>query len=119
MSRAKTLQDLLRSATSGNGKGGSYRPLPLEVTIKKSEVEGLGIFATEDIKEGHELGVTHVRDGSFEDDYIRTPLGGFFNHSSNPNCEAYKDGRYIRLKSIKDISSGDELTAEYWLYQVD
>ena len=55
----------------------------------------------------------------FEDDYIRTPLGGFVNHSNNPNCEFYKDGNYIKLRTIKSISKGNELTAKYWLYDME
>ena len=32
-----------------------YRPLPTQLTIKNSPIEGLGLFATEDIKAGEEL----------------------------------------------------------------
>tara|TARA_Y100001938_G_C8055700_1_gene414263 strand:+ start:1223 stop:1519 length:297 start_codon:yes stop_codon:yes gene_type:complete len=96
-----------------------YKPLPAEVTIKKSSIEGLGLFAVTDIKEGHEFGITHVKNYWFEDGYIRTPLGGFFNHSDDPNCEAYRKGFYIKLRAIKEIKEGEELTAEYWLYQVE
>ena len=34
-----------------------------------------------------DLGMTHVYDERFEDNYIRLPLGGFFNHSEKPNCK--------------------------------
>ena len=54
-----------------------YRPLPKQLTIKNSPIEGLGLFATEDIKSNSFIGVTHVRDEQFENKYIRTPLGGF------------------------------------------
>ncbi len=62
-----------------------YRPLPKQLTIKNSPIEGLGLFATEDIKKNSFLGVTHIRDEQFENKYIRTPLGGFYNHSNEPN----------------------------------
>ena len=61
-----------------------YRPLPNELTIKNSLIEGLGLFATEDIKANTFIGVTHIRDEQFENKYIRTPLGGFYNHSNDP-----------------------------------
>ena len=61
-----------------------YRPLPNELTIKNSPIEGLGLFATEDIKANTFIGVTHIRDEQFENKYIRTPLGGFYNHSNDP-----------------------------------
>ena len=61
-----------------------YRPLPKELTIKNSVIEGLGIFATTNIKANTFIGVTHIRDEQFENKYIRTPLGGFYNHSNDP-----------------------------------
>ena len=96
-----------------------YKPLPDCITIKESNIEGLGLFATCDIKEGHEFGVTHFKNYWFEDGYIRTPLGGFFNHSDNPNCEAYRQNQYVKLRSIKPIKKGEELTAKYWLYNME
>ena len=61
-----------------------YRPLPKELTIKNSAIEGLGLFATANIEANTFIGVTHIRDEQFENKYIRTPLGGFYNHSNNP-----------------------------------
>ena len=61
-----------------------YKPLPKQLTIKKSPIEGLGLYATEDIKKDSFIGVTHIRDEQFENKYIRTPLGGFYNHSNDP-----------------------------------
>ena len=95
-----------------------YRPLPKEVTIKKSYIEGLGLFADENLVANTELGISHVKDKKFENNYIRTPLGGFVNHSTTPNCEFYKDGDYIKLRTIRNINEGNELTAEYWLYDI-
>ena len=96
----------------------TYRPLPDIVTIKNSVVDGLGLFAIVDIPQDTELGISHVRDNRFVNDYVRTPLGGFYNHSNNPNCETYQDGDFLRLKTIKNISAGDELTGFYWLYNL-
>ena len=62
-----------------------YKPLPKQLTIKNSAIEGLGLFATENIKKNSFIGVTHVRDEQFENKYIRTPIGGFYNHSNEPN----------------------------------
>jgi len=94
----------------------TYKPLPPNVTIAPSGIEGLGLFASRWIEKGCELGITHVADEGFVNGYIRTPLGGFFNHSEKPNCEAYVDGRYVRLRTLQDIQAGEELTAFYWLY---
>ena len=62
-----------------------YRPLPKQLTIKNSPIEGLGLYAVEDIKKNLFIGLTHIRDEQFENKYIRTPLGGFYNHSNEAN----------------------------------
>ena len=64
-----------------------YRPLPDGLTIKNSPIEGLGLFATQNIKANSFIGVTHIRDEQFENKYIRTPLGGFYNHSDKPTVQ--------------------------------
>ena len=91
-----------------------YRPLPEEVTIKQSKIHGLGLFAEQNIPEGKELGISHINDVRFENDYIRTPLGGFINHSETPNCDFVLEGDFIHLITLKDISSGEELVTRYW-----
>ena len=95
-----------------------YRPLPKEVTIKKSYIEGLGLFANNNLSINTNLGISHVKDDRFENGYIRTPIGAFVNHSDTPNCEFYNDGDYIMLRTIRNINEGNELTAEYWLYNI-
>ena len=61
-----------------------YRPLPDGLTIKNSPIEGLGLFTNIEIKKNSYIGITHIRDKQFDNKYIRTPLGGFYNHSNNP-----------------------------------
>ena len=62
-----------------------YKPLPKQLTVRKSSIDGLGLYALEAIKRNSFIGVTHVRDEQFENKYIRTPIGGFYNHSNEPN----------------------------------
>jgi SET domain-containing protein len=94
-----------------------YKPLPNCLTIKESKVHGLGLFACLDIKEKVNLGLTHIYDESFENNYIRTPLGGFFNHDPiNPNCKILKEDKFLFLVTTKMIKAGEELTAKYTLY---
>ena len=97
----------------------TYRPLPKCVTISKSYIEGLGLFADEDLSSNTKLGISHIKDDRFENGYIRTPVGAFVNHSDNPNCEFYNDGDFIMLRTIRNINQGHELTAEYWLYDIE
>ena len=100
----------------------TYRPLPSCLTIKKSPIDGLGLYATANIPAGERLGISHVKHELFPNGYIRTPLGGFYNHSENPNCEnqttALPDGgEALILVTLRDIQAGEELTAFYSLYQ--
>jgi len=95
-----------------------YKPLPKSLTIAPSNINGLGLIAVEDIPAQVELGISHVKSDVFEDGYIRTPLGGFFNHSENPNCDCYACGDFLKLKTIKPIKAGEELTCFYWLYEL-
>ena len=48
-----------------------YRPLPDGLIIKKSPIEGLGLYSTKDIKANTFIGVTHIFDEKFENNYIQ------------------------------------------------
>lgn len=94
-----------------------YRPLPNSLTIKNSEINGLGLFAVEDIPKDTNLGITHISDFEFQDGLIRTPLGGFFNHSETPNIKLQPKGDYHQeMVTIRDIKSGEEITGKYTMY---
>ena len=43
-----------------------YRPLPKSVTIKSSYIEGLGLFAEDNLAVNTILGIAHVKDTRFE-----------------------------------------------------
>ena len=88
----------------------TYKPLPDSLTIKPSSINGLGLFATQDIKDGTQLGITHIL---INDEIIRTPLGGFINHSENPNCYINTEGEERRLYSVRPIKNGEEITVYY------
>jgi len=101
-----------------------YKPLPSSLTIKTSKVNGLGLFAEEDIARGTNLGMTHLKIG---DTIFRTPLGGFINHSNTPNCtkaevrttaETLLIDKKWKLVTTQDIKKGEELTLKYTFYKV-
>ena len=93
-----------------------YRPLPSYLTVKSSEVEGIGLFAVESIRKSLNLGISHIADRHFDNGYIRTPLGGFINHSDTPNCRTSLEGRLIYIITLTDITEGEELTLKYTFY---
>ena len=104
-----------------------WRPLPDSITIKESTIEGLGVFATKYIQANTDLGISHVYDKRFPDNYIRLPLGAFINHHEMPNRraivseshESIGDIKHIRIVAEKDISSGEELTLNYIINKLD
>jgi len=97
-----------------------YKPLAEGLRIQKSEIQGFGLFTLLFLKKDTNLGISHVK---IKDELIRTPLGGFVNHSDDPNCEKIKlnDKDYIKynLVTIKDIEGGDELTVKYTFYDIN
>jgi SET domain-containing protein len=96
-----------------------YKPLPDYITIKESPISGQGLFATEKIKAHTLIGITHHPRKESEDGYIRTPLGGFGNHSDNPNCfKLLMEGDTWWIGASKDIKPGEELTWQYTFYDV-
>ena len=97
-------------------KADSYRPLPASVTINNSEIDGLGLFAEQNIKEGTYIGETHFKIDENRD-WMRTPLGGFINHSEQSNAEISLTEENIRgLTAKRDIVKGEEITVFYTLY---
>ena len=113
-----------------------YKPLPESLTIKQSGINGLGLFADQKIMQSTNLGMSHLELGKL---ILRTPLGGFINHSNEPNCvkssalltrqqwnnlndlpdEKYNhDFKKWNLVTIKDIKEGEELTVRYTFYKI-
>ena len=95
-----------------------YRPLPSGLTVTDSRISGQGLFTTRRLVMGTTLGISHYR---IDKEYIRTPLGGFINHSETPNCERSQ----VRIRPgfdrwnitvMEDIEEGEELTLKYKLY---
>ena len=67
-----------------------------------------------DWKAGVLLGETHIWNDRIND-WIRTPLGGFINHSEEPNCFILTNLHERQLYTIKPIKEGQELTVYYTL----
>ena len=108
----------------------TYRALPDGLYISTSPVAGQGVFTSKSLPVGTELGMSHI---IIADEIIRTPLGGFINHSDTPNCEKlsprvekmynltkthYKSIKKYYVKVIRPIAEGEELFLSYTFYKV-
>ena len=100
-----------------------YKPLPDSVEIKNSPIHGVGLFAKTPIKNRIHLRISHVFAPGFKGDHIRTPVGGFVNHSEDSNCYKQESPEesvitYYSLVTSRDIEKDEELTLTYTLYNV-
>ena len=81
---------------------------------------GFRLFATKDFPADVILGIVHIHNKNFPHGYIRTALGAFYNHSDDPNCKNvagfWHQLPVKYLMTVKPIKAGEELTAQYSLY---
>tara|TARA_B100001113_G_scaffold347361_1_gene339657 strand:- start:106 stop:393 length:288 start_codon:yes stop_codon:yes gene_type:complete len=94
----------------------TYRALPDGLFISDSPIAGQGIFTRRPLESGTVLGLSHIILG---EEIIRTPLGGFINHSDHPNCAKYEyePHRYF-ITVLEDIDPMKELFLKYTFYEV-
>ena len=103
-----------------------YKPLPESLTIQQSGIDGLGLCAKEGIAQCTNLGMTHIK---LNGNMVRTPLGGFINHSNTPNVVKVEllmtnegaikfNYKKWNLGTLRDIKKGEELTVRYTFYNV-
>jgi len=116
------------------------RRLPIEV--RRSEIAGLGVFATRRIASGERIieyrgerispseADSRYAEVSEENALVvlfsvddRTVIDGavhgndarYINHSCEPNCEAVTERRRIWIYALRDIGPREELTYDYHL----
>ena len=98
-----------------------YNPLPDNIKLQPSNIHGYGVFAKCDIPKDSILGISHVANDNFPNGWIRTPLGGFYNHSERPNCklqEKILNGNVVKvLKTVVDVKAGFEITCKYTIWK--
>jgi len=100
-----------------------YKPLPTCIEIRPSPIDGHGLFSTQRIPKDTNLGISHVYHDWFQDGWIRTPLGGFYNHSDTPICvlvtrvldEGFRTDVQF-LYTLTEIEPDEELTCAYTLW---
>ena len=65
-----------------------------------------------------DLGITHLQCKDlayhFPQNVVRTPLGGFLNHSEEPNCMIEQEGPIWYLITLSDIPKDTEILIKYF-----
>jgi uncharacterized protein len=116
------------------------------IEVRRSDVHGLGVFATKRIAKGTRIieyvgeRVSHQEaDRRYEEKdandshtflfivdsktVIDAGVDGndarFFNHSCNPNCESTVEKKRVYIEAIQDIAPGAELTYDYQIQRED
>ena len=108
-------------------------------TIRRSAIDGQGLFATTPIASGtmiapykgrrvvgdrteraERIAGAHTMsfglpDGSTLDGRLAFNPVRFLNHRCEPNCSAYYAHGHLRIYATSDIECGDELTLDYQL----
>jgi SET domain-containing protein len=115
------------------------------VEVRRSRIQGRGVFATRDVAEGERiieytgaLITNEEADAQCDDESMRRhhtflfgvdarytidgARGGnesrYINHSCEPNCESVIERRRVFIHALRDIVAGEELLYDYW-YSTD
>jgi SET domain-containing protein len=116
------------------------------IEVRRSNVHGLGVFATQRIRKGTRIieyvgeRVSHAeadrryeeKDANDSHTFLfivdrRTVIDAgvdgndarFFNHSCDPNCESTVEKKRVYIEAIRDIEAGAELTYDYQIQRED
>jgi uncharacterized protein len=114
---------------------------PPPVVVRRSRIQGRGVYATRDIAEGERIieytGLlipNEEADAQSDDEEMRRhhtflfgvddrytvdgAQGGnearFINHSCAPNCESVIEGRRVFIDALRAIGAGEEIAYDYW-----
>jgi uncharacterized protein len=111
------------------------------VVVRRSKIQGRGVFATRPIAQGErvieytgQLVTNEEADAQCDDEGMRRhhtflfgvddhftvdgARGGnearFINHSCEPNCESVVEGQRVFIHALRDIAAGEEVVYDYW-----
>ncbi len=87
--------------------------------IRDSEIDGQGVFASENIKKDCIIGPAYTIIGEVNGKYIAgdiTILGLMHNHSLKPTARPEMYNNTIYFEAIRNIEEGEEVTCNYTEY---
>lgn len=89
------------------------------IDVRPSQIDGVGVFAEEDIKAEVVLGtmfwlVNLVPYPTWPRDLKLSKMCWFYNHSTKANCEVFtEDGIVWNIKTVEEIDKDKELLIDY------
>jgi hypothetical protein len=99
-------------------KDGVETPIYKKVNIKPSKIHGNGLFTKEAIKKNEPIGICHVKNKDGE--LIPSTILGMYNHNKKtPNVYEINKGDHVVMMPLRDISPGEELTADYDMIPIE
>tara|TARA_R110000764_G_scaffold192468_1_gene277704 strand:+ start:147 stop:503 length:357 start_codon:yes stop_codon:yes gene_type:complete len=86
-------------------------------SIKKSDIQGKGVFASKNFKKGELVGLA-VTDEEAVTDVVnfrdaRTQLGKYLNHQNKHNASLKSENNTLNIYTKNPIKQGDEITVNY------
>ena len=86
--------------------------------VGKSKIHGNGIFASEDISVGTDVGVSipMIQDTPVVRTFHRNTFGLLVNDSKDPNAQTVKIGNDWHFVAIKSIAEDEEIVVDYNQY---
>lgn len=131
---------MAKSRTRASNAGKKRNPRNPWLVLRRSKIQGQGVFARKDIPRGTRL-IEYVgerinnaeADRRYEDELmgrhhtflfilnsrtvIDAAVGGnisrYINHSCAPNCVAWIEGQHIWIDALRDIREEEELAYDY------
>ena len=85
--------------------------------VKKSEINGKGVFASKNFEKGELVGMA-VTDEEAVTDVInfrdaRTKLGKYLNHQNKENASLKSENNALNIYTTNPIKKGEEITVNY------
>ena len=81
--------------------------------LKDSDIQGVGLFAKQDIPEGSFIHYTHAYHPRYKDWINLTPNYKYNHSKTKENCEVVLDNKVMKMVALKDIYEGEELLVDY------
>ena len=86
-------------------------------SIGKSDINGKGVFASKDFKEGELVGMAVTDEEAVTDTVnfrdARTELGKYLNHQNKENAALKSENNTLNIYTNVPIKKGDEITVNY------